>query len=197
MGLEFQARQTWLGQEITNKFVYDGVDAIPSNADAIAVYIADRFVTVLGGGRSNTISLDSIEYREFPPSPGQPFVPANVPGLPISGGNITATTPTQTACRVYNRSAVGPSYKSGLYLCGFTNSSITLTGLWSQGLLDDVAEFMGDIQTAGAALTLNIVYGFYSSGTATVPQYTFSPITNISVQANPSTQRRRKLGVGS
>lgn len=203
MPLQFKAIQTWQGQELINSFIISGSDATADNADRIAEYLANVYLGALASSLHNAWSLHSIVYRDSEAAAGTPFLPAVIGNLPVLGTNTGLPTTNQTALLLATSGTSNAPWRGRVFLGGFAATAITPDGLVSTGASLAVFNFGLALRIMGAELGLDVNWAIRSQGTPKDgPPWTVEPgTTNVidisTARTVPSTQRKRKIGVGS
>jgi len=183
-----------LGQQYRSPFYFAGGDAVIDNAQAIGDRMRTDFVDDIDQLFHDGLSLWGFDARSLDSS-SLPSIPYTFTAGVAAGSGGVVPLPTQTAALVTWKASVAPPNKTRKYLSGlvigamsggyFTATTVNALGAWAQDVLD-----------LGANLTLGI-------GLATVQwsgDHTYvtgaNIMTHYSVSNIPSTQRRRKIGVG-
>jgi len=195
--LQVVVNQKLLNQDVKNILCFAGSGATIANGQAFADALRDIYLDELTGELHPSWSMESVTLYDFEAAtgtPGQTFVPALGPIVGVASGN---PLPTQVSALLRFRATDGPPWLGRAFFGGFALNTIDSQGVFNN---DAVAAMQawGDrllsfsLDTGIAAAHVMIRGGrtnFIGDDVGTVT--TYEPV------AIPSTQRRRKIGVGS
>jgi len=165
--------------------------------DEMAQAVVDAYQTHLAALWSTEWSLVGIDWVDPDAGGGQPALPANVTGLPVTGDTLPQAMANQVAALVNWKSTSNAPWRGRTYLGGMYDGGITVGGVFEAGIVTAVNAWATDLLgiTNGNGGFASLV--LRSGGTATVPAGTTSLIQDGEMNPIPATQRRRRIGVGS
>ena len=182
-------------QEMRNTFWFGGDDATHANAQDIVDEIADAYRDELAPNLVNDWSLYGFDVYDKTIE-GAPGIDYAYVGGAIAGASAAAGMPTQICMRVDFKASVPKPNTNRKFLPGWPSTGILDTGFFSSGntaFADAWAQRLLDLPTVTTlAVVLEVVA--LSSETGTV--IASNPLTFFRSVANPSSLRKRKIGVG-
>lgn len=180
-------------QEIRNVFYFSG-GGVDSNQQNIVDYLRLSWVTYLRPQLVNDIEIYAADVRDVGVA-GLPVVEYTFTAGTSSGQITTPGMPLQVAGLVVFGANVARPNKTRKFIAGIPASHIADSGHFSPTMvsaLEDWADDVLDITTTYTGVALSAVQwagdGSYVTGS--------NLMTFRTVNSNPSTQRRRRLGVG-
>ena len=165
--------------------------------DEMAQAVVDAFATWLPTVWSTEWSLVGIDWVDPDAGGGQPALPANATGLPLTGATLPQAQATQVTCLINWKSVANAPWRGRTYLGGMYDGAVTVGGDFEAGVVDAANALATDLLGISngnggfASLVLR------SGGTSTVAAGTTALIQDGIASAIPAIQRRRRLGSGS
>ena len=184
---------TLLNQQWRNVYYFSG-GGVDSNQQNIVDYLRTAWVTNLRPQLSNDCTIYACDVRDVGTA-GLPVVEYTFTAGSSTGQKTTPNLPTQSACLVVFGANVARPNKTRKFICGMTTTEILDSGHWTTtfvGAVEDYADDVLDITTTYTGVALSAVQwaGDHSYVTGS-NLMTFRTVNSI-----PSTQRRRRIGVG-
>jgi hypothetical protein len=189
----FTVKQRLLGQELRNIYYLSG-GGVAGNVQTIV-----NFFRAIIDGNLATLLVDdwstyAIDVRDIGEA-GLPTIEYGYTTGTLTGDSTGTPMPTTDSVLVNFRANVAKPNLSRKFLAGFPSTTMTAGGLWNSavvGACENFAEALLDIGTTISGVGVAAVQwagdNTYVTGANIM---TFSTVNSI-----PSTQRRRKIGVG-
>lgn len=192
--LRIAAKQRLFGQEVRNIFHYVGSDASQVSMPAIAAAMRAAWDTNLVAQLSDEWQLYAVEAKELD-DPANPTIEYSFGAGPLDGGLATGILPTTNALLVSWKAFTAPPNRGRTYLAGFTVASTT-DGRFVNGAVIAAAAWANDLFVLPTTLGLNMSMSIVRVDPETGAYVSSNAIEELSAQAIPATQRRRRIGSG-
>lgn len=196
MVYEIVLNATLNSQQLLTVLHYDIDGGDPINfqalADAIRVHLVDNLQTWL----VPTCTYTGITIREDIPGTVGVTYPFTLGNLVGSDANTDSFNQMAMLVRKNCNSTVRPN-RGRVFQGGLTSEGTDGNGLWQTDVRNAVAAFWSDMITiafAGPATAQLVVKASKPTAPNTVP---YNPVTTVGTISNPTTQRRRRIGVGA
>lgn len=189
------AKMTMHGQEMRNTYWWGGDDAVHANAQVIIDEIADAYRDELAPELADAWQLYAFDVydKTVPSSPGIEYLPAGAAIVGIVGAQTVAT---QVAVRIDIKASVPKPNTNRKYIPGWPEGTMGGGGLWDAANITACADFAQRLldlpTTITKAVVIEVVHLSDVDGTVVAS----NPLTYYKISTNPSTLRRRKIGVG-
>lgn len=183
-------------QQVLTVLHYDVDGGDPINfqamADAIRVHLVDNLQAWL----VPTMSYTGITIREDIPGTVGVTYAFTLGTLTGSDANVDSFNQLAMLVRKNCNSTVRPN-RGRVFQGGLTSEGTDGNGLWQTDMRNAVNAFWSDmisISFAGPATAQMVVKASNPTAPNTVP---YNPVTTVGTISNPTTQRRRRISVGS
>lgn len=186
---------TWLGQQIRNVTTWSNVVFTGANLQQYADSIRDLYLETLSPILVNTWQLDSLTFYDVTLAEPYPIEVGFTIG-PLIGGGSQQSNATQVALLASTIALSSPPNRGRVFLGGtrvdmlddglFTSpvraAALAMVEGWAQGEISDDQDAPIFLRIA----RYNLDGSFETS----------NPVTSVIIREVPSTQRKRKIGVG-
>jgi len=203
MFLKTVINQKLHGQDVVNVLCWSGSGATLANGQAFADALRDIYLDTVSVQLAPSWSLQSVTVYDADAAPGTPGIDF-IPALgPIVGTHPSPALPTQTSALLAFTSIVGPPWRGRMFFAGVNIGQVQADGLWGSGIIDQMTNFGTRLLTFGADTGIIATHSIIGADKAVAPDPPTpiadrtAIISGYTPRPIPSTQRRRKIGVGS
>lgn len=190
---QFTVKGKLMSQETRNVFYFVG-GGVDTNQQNVVDYLRQSWNAYLKTALVDNFQIYAVDVRDVGVA-GLPRIEYAFTSGPLTMDNTGVPLPAQTACHVVFGANVARPNKTRKFLCGMQYGALDTAGLWSSSFVSTVSSWAAnilDITSTYTGIALGCVSWdatrSYVTG-ANLPDY-------YVVDSNPSTQRRRRQGVG-
>lgn len=205
MTIKLTVKQRLFGQLVVNTYHYvSDQGSSGMTPDEMAQAVVNAYGTWLPGLWSPEWSVIGVDWVDPDAGGGQPALPANVTGLPIVGTQGTQSQASQIAVLINWNSVENAPWRGRTFLAGMYDAGVTVGGVWESGIVSAAnalaTDLLGISNGSGGFASLVLRSGGTEdkeTGEVLVPAGTTSLVQSGVCNPIPSTQRRRRIGVGA
>jgi hypothetical protein len=187
-------KQRLLSQEIRTVLHYAGGDAVHANVPDIIDYVRSVYATNLQSVLVNDWELYGASAKELD-IVTNPTIDYTFSAGSLTGSDSSEPAPTQMALLVRWIALTARPNRGRTYLAGFPSGYFDSNGLWSSTLRSAANAWAADMLDITSVLT-GLAQTITRVSKTTGALVGSNIVESYAIIANPSTQRRRRIGVG-